>query len=36
LIDGVILATARAKGQKLVTLDGEFLGFDDVVLLAEP
>ncbi len=33
LIDGVILASARSKGQTLLTLDKGFLGFPDVIVL---
>lgn len=33
LIDGVILATARTIGQRLLTRDKEFRGFSDAVIL---
>lgn len=33
LIDGIILASARAKGQRVLTLDAEYSGFDDVTVL---
>lgn len=34
LIDGIVLASARAKGQAVLTLDSEFDGFDDVRVLS--
>lgn len=33
LIDGIILASARAKTQRLLTLDPEFDGFEGVTIL---
>ncbi len=33
LIDGIILATARLIGQRLLTFDGDFAGESDCVLL---
>lgn len=33
LVDGVVLATARSLGQRVLTLDHEFAGFEDAVIL---
>lgn len=33
LLDGVVLATARSKGQRLLTTDPDFLHFDDAIVL---
>ncbi len=35
LIDGIILATARNYDQQLVTMNGDFTPFDDVIRLAD-
>lgn len=34
LIDGILLASARSAGVELVTLDRDFEGFDDCVVVA--
>lgn len=33
LMDGIVLATARAKGQRLLTMDEDFRGLEDVVMV---
>lgn len=33
LIDGVVLASARSRGLRLLTFDSEFEGFPDVTVL---
>ena len=35
LVDGMILASARSKGQRLLTLDPGFAGFSDVTVLSK-
>jgi predicted nucleic acid-binding protein len=34
LIDGIILATARSLGQRVLTFDSDFAGEDDCILMA--
>jgi len=34
LTDGIILATARSIGQRILTLDGDFVGENDCVFVS--